>query len=299
MEPEDTGTPGSCPKVTSERRDGRPPHKAASPTQPYTAAMDQNEAIQKARQFARTAYAGQVDAISHACQQKIQEMRAQLAARGTILSGTQVVETARINGDMIRALTVARLEAILEGYELYGVSIDDLTAVNICDEVVQGMNQMIHSSKDDTLVGLTPPTTSLYPGLLAKEVGISAGWVKTQIDRRRLSPKKAEGPSITTIYNVQGDNARWNMNSSDNSVNVVTKSSDEFFTALRGRIESEIADEVERRKILEAFTALQESHGKPSFSHRYTDFMAAAANHITVIVPFIPALTEMLHKALG
>ncbi len=267
--------------------------------QPYTSDMDQNTAIEKARQFARTAYAGQVDAISHVRQQKILEMRSQLAARGTILSGTQVVETARINGEMIRALTVARLEAILEGYELYGISIDDLMAVNICDEVVQGMNQIVHSSKDDTLVGLPALTTSRYPGMLAKEVGISAAWVKTQIDRTRLMPKKNEGPSITTIYNIQGDNARWNVNSTDNSVNVVTKSNDEFFTTLRGRIESEIADADERGKILEAFAALQASHGKPSFAQRYTDFMAAAANHITVIVPFIPALTEMLHKVLS
>jgi hypothetical protein len=43
---------------------------------------------------------------------------------------------------------------------------------------------------------------------------------------------------------------------------------------------------------------LQASHGKPSFAQRYTDFMAAAANHIKVIAPFIPALTEMLHHVL-
>jgi hypothetical protein len=261
--------------------------------------MEQNEAIQKARQFARTAYAGQVDAISHVRERKIQEMRAQLAARGTLLSGTQVVETARINGEMVRALTVARLEAILEGYELYKIPIDDLMAVDMCDEVIQGMNQIIHSPKDDTLVGLPALTTSLYPGILTKEIGISADWVKTQIDRRRLMPKKPEGPSVTTIYNVQGDNARWNVNSTDNSVNVVTKSSEEFFATLREHIESGVPEGDERKVILQKLVTLQESHGQPSFAQRYTDFITAAANHVVLLTPFIPALTEMLRKALG
>lgn len=269
--------------------------KAGCPT--YTAGMDQNEAIQKARQFAQTAYAGQVDAISVGGQKKIQEMRAQLAARGILMSGTQVAEAARINGETIKALTVARLESILEGYELFEVPIDDSMAVNIRDEVIQGMNQIIHAPTDDTLVGLPALTTTLYPGLLAQEVGISAAWVKTQIDRRRLMAKKNEGSTI--IYNVQGDNARWNVGSTDNSVNIVTKSNDEFFTMLRDRIESAVPEGDQRKVILQKLAALQESHGQPSFAQRYTDFMAAAANHITVIVPFVPALTEMLHKVLS
>src|SRR5260370_12913384 len=105
--------------------------------------MEQNEAIQKARQFARTAYAGQADENSRAHQQNIVVMRNQLAARGMIQSGAMVSETARIAGEQIRALTEASLSAIVEDYELYGVGIDDQMAVNICDEVIQGMNQRV------------------------------------------------------------------------------------------------------------------------------------------------------------
>jgi hypothetical protein len=263
---------------------------------PYTTSVDQNQAIEKARQFARTAYAGQVDEIVRAHQQQIVEVRARLAAQGTLMSGTQVVETSRINGDQIKALTVARVDAILAGYELHGIGIDDSMAVDICDEVIQGMNQMVHSSKGTSLVGLTGITESLYPNMLAQAVGVNAAWVKTRIDRRRLMAKKNEGS--TTIYNVQGDNARWSVNSTDNSVNVITKSSEEFFADLRGRIDAEVPEGDERRKIVESLAALQESHGKPAFAQRYTDFMAAAANHIKVIAPFIPALTEMLHHVL-
>jgi hypothetical protein len=112
-------------------------------------------------------------------------------------------------------------------------------------------------------------------------------------------PKKPEGPSVTTIYNVQGDNARWNVNSTDNSVNVVTKSSEEFFATLREHIESGVPEGDERKVILQKLVTLQESHGQPSFAQRYTDFITAAANHVVLLTPFIPALTEMLRKALG
>jgi hypothetical protein len=263
---------------------------------PYTSGVNQNQAIEKARQFARTAYAGQVDEIARAHQQQIGEMRAQLAARGTLMSGTQAVETARINGDQIKALTIARLDAILEGHELHGIEIDDLMAVNICDEVIQGMNQMVHSSKDVPLVGLPSMTQSLYPSMLVQAVGINAAWVKTRIDRRRLMAKKTEGS--TTIYNVQGENARVNVNSNDHPVNVVTKSKEEFFATLQQRIESGVPEGDARQNILSALTALQESHGKPSFAQRYTDFIAAAADYVTLLTPFIPALTLMLGNVL-
>jgi hypothetical protein len=97
---------------------------------------------------------------------------------------------------------------------------------------------------------------------------------------------------------VQGENARVNVNSNDHSVNVVTKAKDEFFTALQQKIESAVPGGEERQKILTALTSLQESHGKPAFAQRYTDFIAAAANHVALLSPFIPALTEMLHQVL-
>ncbi len=262
--------------------------------------MDQNDAIEKARRFAQTAYAAASDEILRERQNDLAKMRSQLAARGAAMSGAMIAETARIRGEQIRALAQARLDSILEGYELYGIVIDDEMATGICFDVIGEVTRMIANAAKTHAFPAGMPSTAVaaYPHALEQNVGVSAAWVRTQIDRRRLMPRKNEGPSITTIYNVQGDHARWNVNGTDNSVNIVTKSSVEFFTTLRSRIESEITGGDERRKILEALTALQEGHGKPSFARRYTDFMAAAANHISVIVPFIPALTEMLHHVL-
>jgi len=68
---------------------------------------------------------------------------------------------------------------------------------------------------------------------------------------------------------------------------------------MRARIEADIAEGEDRRKITEALAALQAAHGKPSFAQRYTDLIQAVGNHIKIITPFIPALTEMLQKVLS
>jgi hypothetical protein len=259
--------------------------------------MDHNQAIEKARQFARMRYTGETDNIVREHELKRVQMRAQMASHGMLLSGNMVHQNAQIDASQVKAITESRLDTLLEGYELYEVAIDDQMAINICDEVVQGMNQLVYNCKCPSFGGSVPSgLESQYPRMVAQAVGLSANLVKTEIDRRRLMTKKSEG--ATTIYNVQGDNARWYVNSTDNSLNVVMKSNEEFFGTLQQRIESGVPEGDERRKILDALTVLRESHGKPSFAQRYTDFMAAAANHITVIVPFIPALTEMLHKVL-
>ncbi len=262
----------------------------------YTGTVDQNQALEKARQFARTRYVGESEYIERAHQKKIFEMREQAAASGTLMSSTTVSETAKINAEQIEALSLAQLDSILEGYELYGIIVDDQTAINICDQIIQGMNNMVHSSTRTPIPGMPAGSEALHQQLLEKNISLSANLVKTKIDRRRLMAKKTEGS--TTIYNVQGENARVNVNSNDHSVNVVTKSKEEFFATLQQRIESRIPEGQEKQQILNALTALQESHGKPLFAQRYTDFIAAAANHVALLTPFIPALTEMLHHVL-
>ena|SRR5256885_7672355 len=85
--------------------------------------MDQNQALEKARQFARTRYTGETENIVRDHERKIVQMREQLAARGMIMSGAMISETARIHGEQIKAITEVRLDAILEGHELFGIAI--------------------------------------------------------------------------------------------------------------------------------------------------------------------------------
>lgn len=260
--------------------------------------MDHDAALLKARRFAANAYDGEVETIRRQYQQKLDEECARLAARGLGTSTHLVLATVGLHCERIKAMAQLRLNGLMEGCELYGVEVDDFLAASLQEEIMKEMGELIDTAQRNALAGIPRSTQSNYPQLIAEKIGDPYAWVATQIDRWRLTPKKSGGQSVTTIYNVKGDNARFNTNSTDNSVNIVTTTPEDFFTDLRGKIESEIPEGEDRKKIVGLLTALQASHGEPSFAQRYTDFMAAAANHITVIAPFIPALTEMLHHVL-
>jgi hypothetical protein len=257
---------------------------------------DQREAIEKAKRFAHNAYVAESQKVDLEHEMNRANARATLAARGLAVSSVMINEMARIDAERIRALAEARLSTTMEGYELHGIEIDDAMATSLCFDIMGEVNRMI---KQAQLQGPQVPIQnagSLYLPALGRQLRISVEWVRTQIDRRRLMPNKNEGPAV--IYSVQGDNSRLNLNSTDNSANIVVKSDAELFAKLREHIKAIVTDEGERGKIFNAITALQEAQGKPSFAQRYTDLIAVAADHMTILTPFIPALSEMLSHVL-
>jgi hypothetical protein len=98
-----------------------------------------------------------------------------------------------------------------------------------------------------------------------------------------------------TVYNLSGANNRINIDSEDSSTNIVNVTPTELFRDLRGAIEAQLADAEERGRILEKLEAFERAQSTPTFYQRYVDFMAATANHATVILPFLPALSQLFH----
>jgi len=50
----------------------------------------------------------------------------------------------------------------------------------------------------------------------------------------------------------------------------------------------------ERTKLHEGIAAMEKARDTPGFVDRYKDFIALAANHMTIIAPLLPALTALL-----
>jgi hypothetical protein len=89
------------------------------------------------------------------------------------------------------------------------------------------------------------------------------------------------------------------VNSTDNSTNVVTISQDQIFAKLRHEITTQVPSGDEQRNILDRLSALEKAQNSPTFAERYTDLISVAANHMTLLAPFLPALTEMMRNWLG
>ena len=99
--------------------------------------------------------------------------------------------------------------------------------------------------------------------------------------------KRAEVPQSIHFH---GDNSRFNLNSTDNSVNVVSQ---DVFTQLRETTAS-IADETARDNILARIEEMEKAKESGMFIQAYQNFMASAAAHVTVFAPLLPLLTKML-----
>lgn len=263
--------------------------------------QNQEQGISKARQFADTALSVETDCSAREMQEKLAQMQARHSARGMLRSGATVLETVKIHGDRITALLRSRMALLLEGFAMYDVTIDD----NLMERVIRELGELrltwINNARsafamDPVMSGRLVPEGS-YMETLERNVGMSANEIRTQIERSRQMPKKPEG-NIINVYHVQGSNNRWLTNSQDHSVNVVMQSSDQIFSNLRQEIEAKVPAGEEKLDILGKLSALQKAENTPSFKQRYTEFIAAAANHMVLLTPFIPALTEMLQKVL-
>ena len=105
------------------------------------------------------------------------------------------------------------------------------------------------------------------------------------------------GQPQTIINKIIGDNARVNINSTDNSTNSVTTNSATLFAEMLkavAQIENKSEHEVIKATISAMAAARERQDG--TFMRKYQDFIAAAANHMTIFAPFLPALSSLLSQ---
>lgn len=114
-----------------------------------------------------------------------------------------------------------------------------------------------------------------------------------QCEVKKVSSRELEQPK-QIIYNLYGANSRVNNSSTDQSINIVELSSDDLFDKIRNQLKSNIEDETERKELRELVNQLENSQGTGKFNEMYTKFITSAANHMSVISPFIPALSQMI-----
>lgn len=90
---------------------------------------------------------------------------------------------------------------------------------------------------------------------------------------------------------VTGANARVNVGSTDNSTNVVAHHA--VFNELVGAIRQGVPEPAQEA-LVASVREMESSQGKPGFIPAYQRFMSSAADHMTVIAPFLPALSALL-----
>lgn len=93
---------------------------------------------------------------------------------------------------------------------------------------------------------------------------------------------------------VNGSNSRVNIASHDNSVNL--NISKDIFSEIRQTLNSAGIEPMQLASLQKQLAAMEASKDKGAFSKAYQGFVAGLADHITVVAPFLPTLTQLLGK---
>jgi hypothetical protein len=105
----------------------------------------------------------------------------------------------------------------------------------------------------------------------------------------KLSPR---GPT-TNVYNLTGPNARVNIQSDDSSINIFSVSNEELFSEIGRVIGENGQNSAQRAEMLAKLRDLRQAN-KATIGERYSQFIACAADHMTLLTPFLPALAALL-----
>lgn len=106
-------------------------------------------------------------------------------------------------------------------------------------------------------------------------------------------PKPVPAPRAVT-YNLYGPNSRVNNHSTDHSHNVVGIDPGDLFKKVEEALAGAVAELHELEGLKQQLAEMRANQGKPTFAATYVRFMEIAADHMTVLTPFLPALAQLL-----
>ncbi len=175
-----------------------------------------------------------------------------------------------------------------------GRRFDDVKA-NVHSKGIRISDVSLPLEEGDRVVRTLP--NGVQESYVVTDTGYSAGLFEIPPSynlKVRKDTKFAAEQDSSTIYNLYGNNPRVNIHSEDKSVNVATVTAENLFTDLRRVLETGIEDPDHRSALLALTNQMEQNQGTPTFTDRYKDFIATAADHLALVQPFVPALTQML-----
>jgi hypothetical protein len=119
-------------------------------------------------------------------------------------------------------------------------------------------------------------------------------WARSALAEQRREQRMA---TSITYNNLNGANARIVINSNDYSINVAN--SQPIFEGIKSTIQEGVEDERLRTDLIAKTAELEaavKAKEKPKFLKIYGEWVALAANHMKLLGPWMPAITEYLTK---
>lgn len=112
---------------------------------------------------------------------------------------------------------------------------------------------------------------------------------QVKVSRKGTFPRHSGG---NYNINLHGLNPRVNIGSTDNSTN--TAVSGNLFSDIRCAVESGVSDPAQQASLLSKIDDVEKAKGTGNLIQAYQQLIASAADHMTILAPFLPALTQLL-----
>jgi hypothetical protein len=152
-------------------------------------------------------------------------------------------------------------------------------SINI--EIGDEIRRKLPNGKEEVFTVLDPPFREQWQGFPARyEVNVSR------------KGAFAAGTGGNYRIHVSGANSRVNIGSTDNSRNIMSNS--DVFSDMRAAIESSALSAAVKAELRQVTERMEGAKDRDSFVLAYQNFIASAANHMTVLAPFLPALSKLL-----
>jgi hypothetical protein len=261
---------------------------------------DLEEALRKAREHADTVYEDKKSGGEFDFKVELANIAASHGKNGTVWSSSHGIERAGAHAKRIDDLVRARLDGLVEGFSMHGVPLDEQRASDMVNELMSLRDALIAAACNSDGIGPVSRVISAdqFGRFVLNQSKVSRATVTAEINRRRVMSTGAKENTVTNIYHLTGPGSRVNVNSVDNSTNVTITES-QLFSKLREEITAKVQPNEERDRILEKIATLEKEPNPHSLWDRYTELVGVAADHMTLLCPFIPALTEWIKKAIG
>jgi hypothetical protein len=230
---------------------------------------------------------------------EVKKIEAEQAARGMFQSGGTVT---RVHAAMEEKLNLAIQTALAELQS--AVDSTDLDNATIYAKTVAALEELLRRLSNVAgdvgrrvshhVAGTVAEQIEKWKAHLALMIRqFEAGFYKPNLPTGVISMTKNE-------INIQGSVTGSAIQQGSPNANQNIKVTAETFAEIKSKIEKGVADDTERAKIIAALDELKEAAlkrqevGGSHYGVKYQAFIAAAANHMTIVAPFIPLLTTLL-----
>jgi hypothetical protein len=258
----------------------------------------------KIDRYANNWFAAEFRRISDEANKKREQVHADLARRGVVNSGFGRRDLLQIDADRIKASVMAKAEGLISGYELNGMPLDDEIIKQVTDyyhtaksAAANAMKSMVQGDIQRT--GSNPRSAEHFINGIKQNLEIMTQGIMNEVvclvEERKVVPKFKPQQIGHNITLNAGHNARVNLNSVDQSVNMVTITEQNVFNRIREIVASEIPAQ-DREEILKRIEAMESAVNKPTFREQYREWVAVAADHLALFQFCIPVLADMAHK---